>query len=460
MKRPEITIPTVLGLLMAVSGLVTGIWLVANQVRERGVASAEETPQEVKITNISDSSFTVSWVTERATSGYVKYGEEQEEPELIVSDERDQQKGSVENYFTHYVVIQGLKPETGYEFEIGSGRNLYNLGEELYRAETAPAITETPDADVAYGKIITKNGDPAEGAIVYYQIPGAVLLSAIVKQSGSFVIPVSTARVTDLTEYASYDREKTTVQLTIQGGPMGMTTAETSTDNDSPVGDMALGGTYAFTQQDIVSNPLPTATPEPEIIGPPTSLSVLAPKSGEKLNSTRPQIIGKAPAGTEITIEIHSEALVSGIAVADDTGNYAYSVPMDIPAGEHTLTVSAVIDGLVQTVTKTFMVFAAGESFLPAFSASPSATMAPSPSATGGASPTVTPRVSPSPTAKPTTTIIPTTSPTLMPPTPTPATNSGLPKTGEVNTTWLILIAATGMIIAGSWSYTKARWGR
>lgn len=247
MKRP-VTIPTILGILVAVAGLVAGLWLVGKQVRQEGVASVEETPTEVKLTNINDTSFTVSWITEKAVAGYVKFKSDDQETDQVVSDERDQQKGSVDNYFTHYVVIRGLEPETGYEFRIGSGKSLFDQGGVSYRLETAPRLDQTPNADVAYGKISTANGDPAEGAIVYYQLPEAVLLSALVKPSGSWVIPLSTARTADLDEYVNYDLQNTASAIVVQAGPLGTATAQVGTGSDSPVADMTLGENYQFNQ--------------------------------------------------------------------------------------------------------------------------------------------------------------------------------------------------------------------
>ena len=153
-------------------------------------------------------------------------------------------------------------------------------------------------------------------------------------------------------------------------------------------------------------------------------------------------------------MEIHSDAVVSGISVADNEGNYSFSVPTDLAPGEHTVTVSAVVDGVVQKVSKGFVVYAAGESFLPAFSATPSATTVPSPLPSVRISPSVTPRVSP--TIKPTAgaTTVPTIKPTIWP-TPT-ATDSGLPESGSASGTWIILLAGLALMLFGVFGFRKS----
>ena len=75
MKKRELTIPTILGIITAIGGLVAGIILLNKPLRSLVGAAAEEAPSQIKMTNITDSSFVVSWITTKSTSGYVQYGE-------------------------------------------------------------------------------------------------------------------------------------------------------------------------------------------------------------------------------------------------------------------------------------------------------------------------------------------------------------------------------------------------
>lgn len=461
MKKRELTFPTLVGLIVAVGGLVSGLWLVQGQLRKSSSASVEETPKNVKITNQSDSSFVVSWVTDLATTGYVQYGEGEDGLEMIVSDERDLEKGAVEKYFTHYVVLQGLKPETEYNFKIGSGKSTFDLEGIPYKVTTGPRISQPPAADVAYGQVVTASKDPADGAIVYMQLAEGTMQSALVKPSGSWVISLSAVRKVNLTENLTYDLENGQVSVLAEGGPMGNASVMTTTAKDSPVPDIILGSGTTTASPDTTAAAVPSEG----------ELDVLAPNSGEFVNTSRPEIVGVAPAGTEVSIEIHSEAIIKGVSVADEQGKFSFSVPTDLPPGEHTITISAVIDGVVQKISKSFTVYAAGESSLPAFTATPSATLAPSPSATpkptSGVipqSPTATPRPSPTlnptPTTKaPTPTAAATPKPTLAP-TPTPATpvqTSSLPASGQTENSWVLGISGAMLIAVGWWWEKRMR---
>lgn len=451
------TIPTLIGIVVAIVGLVAGIWLLRDPLRTLVGASVEDTPQSVRLTNITDTSFVVSWVTAKSTSGFIQYAEEsQADPDLVVSDDRDQEKGEIGNYFTHLVTIRGLKASTAFSFRIGSGKSIYDQSGNLYQVSTGPALRNPPAADVAYGQVNNSAGEPADGAIVYINLTGVVPQAALVKSSGSWVIPLSTARTTDLGSFAAYDKQNTSEDIFVQAGPAGTATVTTNTSLDSPVANITLGQS----QNQTVASPdtttlIPTPTPvtvtetaskfSAIALDPATevtvegSLTLLTPQSGEKVNTAQPVIMGTAPKNAKVTIEIHSDAAITTEVRADASGNFEYTVPKNLDPGTHTITISSVINGVVKKITKSFVVEAAGESVVPAKTATPSATLTPSPSPT----PTPPPAGGPSPT------------PTAVPRISIPSTASGIPVSGDLTPTLLLLILGIGLVFVGSYSYTK-----
>lgn len=426
MRKRELTIPTILGILTIIGGLIGGVVLLNKPLRNLIGASPEETPKEAKITNISDTSFVVSWVTDKSTSGYVQYN-----GGLVVSDDRDQQRGEIGNYFTHLVTIKALKPDTSYSFKIGSGKSLYDNSGKSYQITTATTVSQVPAADVAYGQVSTASGDPVEGAIVYLSLPGAVPQATLTKPSGSWVIPMAIARSADLTSYAAYDREKDKVEITVQAGALGTSVINTTTGITKPVANIILGENR--------SGETPTATP---VAGSKFSqgtlatdtgetLIILTPKSGEKVNSQKPEIMGKAPAGSEVTIKVESSRVFTETLTASENGDWTYSVPENLDPGVHTITVTSIIDGVTKTIKKSFTVEAAGISNAPARVATPSATLVPTPKATPKPSPTIAPRVA------------------------YPSTESGTPQSGSLTPTLILLILGAGLVLAGATSYRK-----
>ena len=107
-------IPTIIGIFILVFGLAAGVLLVRNQNFFRLGASAEFAPKDVRISNITDSSATVSWITDKETSGFVKWGEGQDSLDKTELDELASQS------FTHTLTLRNLTPQTTYSFKINS----------------------------------------------------------------------------------------------------------------------------------------------------------------------------------------------------------------------------------------------------------------------------------------------------------------------------------------------------
>ncbi|MEK7163638.1 MAG: fibronectin type III domain-containing protein [Patescibacteria group bacterium] len=377
MRQRPITIPTLLGIFVAIGGIIAGLLLVKNPTYLGISASGEEIPIDVRVSNISDNSLTVSWTTAKATSGFVKYND------LVVSDDRDQERGNIGSYFTHIVSLRGLKPSTNYKIKIGSGKSI-NEGQEVM---TGPTLRNPPPADVIYGQVNTLGGDPADGALVYVQIPGIVPQVALVKASGSWVIPLSLARTTDLTSFAPYDPQTSQINLFVQAGPLGTSTKLLSLADARPVPPIILGESRAESR-DVQSPVLETETKSKfteSSLDPSASIK----ESKIKLNSIKPRVEGEAPAGSQINIEVNSENQIKATVKADSLGKFNYKIPEGLEPGEHTITVSTLVDGVMQKVTKSFIVEAAatGTTTVPNFTATPSAKLKPSPT------PTPVPRV-------------------------------------------------------------------
>jgi len=441
MRKPDFHFPTLLGILIASVGLVTGVVLLKNPLSSLVGATPEEAPKKVKMTNITDQEFVVTWVTDKALTGFVQYGESSN-PDLVVSDDRDQSSGSVGSYFTHFVTIKNLQSSTKYNFRIGSGKSLYDQQGELYQISTGPQLSDAPAADVAYGQVNTTSGDAAAGALVYIHLSGMIPQAALVKPTGSWVIPLATSRTTDLTSFAPYDKITDKLEIFVEGGILGTSQLTVTTAEDKPVSLITLGTNQIISVEPTIDPNLPSKFVGAAIAAPATEtakLTILIPKSNESVNSTQPEIVGKAPAKATIEIEIHSNEIITDTTVADANGDWSYSIPAGLSPGEHTITISTLVNGVIKKVTRSFVVQAANESNAPAFSATASATLAP------------TTQPTPSPTKKltPTSTVAPTIAPRVS----YPSTESGVPNSGNLTPTILLAILGIGLISAGIISY-------
>lgn len=204
MKVPRLSVlekkfPTVIGLTILLGALVAGIFFIGSGP---GVfsprATPETTPSQVKITNITDSSFTVSFLTTDITAGFLKYGTSANALKSQASDDRDQLTGNVGTYTTHHITVRGLQPNTSYFFTLGTGStSSFDNNGQPYTIKTGAKVSGSSLAQTIYGTVLTNASTPAEGSMVYITIENSQELSALVRSSGTWAIPLAQLRSTD-----------------------------------------------------------------------------------------------------------------------------------------------------------------------------------------------------------------------------------------------------------------------
>src|SRR3989338_1032939 len=100
------SIPTILAVAILLVGIADGVIFIRNKQIFDIYALNEASPKNVRVTNIKDSSFTISWTTERKTSGFVRWGKT--EPFLNRTSLNPSKKSS----HTHFINVEGLSPKT------------------------------------------------------------------------------------------------------------------------------------------------------------------------------------------------------------------------------------------------------------------------------------------------------------------------------------------------------------
>lgn len=426
-------------------GIVAGVFLIKNTSNWFFRAGPGEVPKQVKITNITETGFAVSWITDSQTSGLIKYGLSNSDISFSAADDRDQLSGKTGNFFAHHVSLKNLKAATVYYFKIMSGENDFDNNSQPYQVTTAPAISvPLPPNDITYGTIVGQDGSPAEGTIVYLVLANANTLSALTKSSGSWVIPLSIARSSDLSSYVSYDRDASVEEIFVQGANLGTATAVATTKYDSPLPNIALGQSYDFRKGgQEKATPTPTRGPSGRFsaqdfsgVGSSANLTITNPSQGESVNTKTPEIIGTGPASEKLTIIVNSQDAIEDEVTIGSDGKWNWTPPSNLTPGEHTITVS-LADG--KTVSRRFTVLAAGDSNLPAFEASASATPTNPPTPTATSTPISTSAASPTPTS----------TPTVAARTSRPSTEGGIPASGNLTPTFIFFIMGTVLMLLG-----------
>ena len=199
---------------------------------------------EVRVTNVRDTSFTVSWLADVETVSEVRYGTDPANLNQTAYDDR----GAGTSDDTHHVTLQGLTPETTYYFDVVSGSTTDDNGGAHYSVTTGPLV-DLPTVDTIYGQVFKEDGTTlAEGTIVYITLRDAdggdssgeaAPLSALVDSSGYWYTNLGNARTADLSGYFDYT-DGDWVLLKAQGAADGLSCLAVATTEDTPVVPIVL----------------------------------------------------------------------------------------------------------------------------------------------------------------------------------------------------------------------------
>jgi len=495
-------IPTILGLSILVVALVAGLLFFSSGT---GVfaprATPQTTPKSIKLSNVTDSSFTVSFLTDESTAGFVKYGTETDSLGSQASDDRDQLSGSVGTFPLHHITIRGLQPNTTYYYSLGTGSqaSFDNQGQP-FTVKTAQRAGAPSAAKTIYGNILNENGGPAEGSIVYISVDGVGEMSSLVKGSGSWAVPLSNARVSDGSTYAEISDE-TTLTLRAQG-PKAQQKSEltTTVSQAQPVPPITFGQDPSLAAAPVIeevvdeteaSDEVPMdelvddssdasssaeaddgantgglselanqVTPETATdsgtasSSASTSDSVLDLQKGnnQEVNTTQPTITGIAAPNVVVTISVHSDTQIEQQLTTDASGKFVLDIAaleQQLEPGEHTIEYSYTDPSTGQTITKSYTFTVAGTSaqLAAANTSGTGGTNSPVPFGSGNPFPIggATSSASPTPAA--------TMSATPSARTSQPSTASGIPVSGSVGTTMALVIGGLFFTITGLWSF-------
>jgi hypothetical protein len=454
-------LPSLFGFLFLLLAIGTITWMSRNTILFGTKAAADNTPKDVRITNVTDTTFTVSYITDDSVLGSIKFGKAGQTDQVAL-DDRDTSGGSKE-YTIHYITVKNLDPATKYTFTITSGSEIFSNNTAPYEVTTATQLIDQLPDEVAIetesttlkGKVILDDGSTPTEALVYVSSPDSQLVSTIVKPDGSYTLNLTNLRNKNLSESIGLEVD-TVLQMQIIDATKTSDISVLYSQTD-PVPLITLSKNYDFTLSDEPLSPSPvasgSATPseeEPEFPtteqGTSTGPQILTPDEEQEFKDQQPLFRGKAVPNETVTIIINSEHTITATVTADSKGNWQYRPDEPLEPGTHTITMRTVdASGLMRVITQSFVVYAEGSQFTEP-SISPSTSTTPTPTTKPTATPTAKPTNTPAPTT-PGTTATATPSPTkTATPTPTKivastisATTPPIPVAGNTSLTLTIL---------------------
>lgn len=410
MKR-EIRIPSILGLLVFLLAIFVGIYLVSKPVAFKSKASGDCQPIGLQITNLTHTSFDISFITTAWCLSAVN-----------IDGRTIHNIRSTDPQRVHYFQINGLAENTSYTYSVVSGELQIDKDDWSVKTANKPK-SQLPTSNLAWGKVLNPDLSPAADTIIYLTIPGAMPLSSFVTSSGNWNISLANSFTDQMDDWFT-PPDNLDEDIIVISADGQVTQVVNTTSNNNPVPDIIIGqDTLNFVDTRPVSGQLTS----PDSSQSQLELTVANPSEGDILSSSTPDIFGTAPIDSIIDIRIETSTSAAGQVTPSPDGSWHWSPTSSLGPGEHTLVVTA--SG--QTIIRKFVVnpFSDGLTFSASDSArpnSPTPTSIPTPPP-----PTVTPTSIP--TTAPTPTIV-----SLQQPTPTP----NIPVTGEFTPTILTMLSA------------------
>ncbi|KKW10300.1 MAG: hypothetical protein UY49_C0027G0002 [Microgenomates group bacterium GW2011_GWC1_49_7] len=439
-------IPTLLGIILLV--LTVGAVVAGFETYSRSVATASGSirPDQVRITNVTDTMFTVSWTTELPATGAISLSSPKMNARVIFDEQDTIKQGK---YTTHSVTFRSATPDTEYAVTILSNGKKHVDEGKPFQIQTAQSLSTSGTAlDPAYGTIVTADNQPVRGALVYLTVERSQTLSTITKPSGTWLIPLNLIRTEDLSSYLPVT-ERMTETILVRGEGTE-TTAQSDTLNDSPVPDMSLGKTYDFRRlnakapgTEVAIRPSttnPTGSPQPTpaaVLGTSTAkpsniVALTIPAQGAALPTATPLIQGTGIPGKTVSITLGITNPIGGSALVARDGVWTYTPPRALAPGKQSVTITTQnSSNKPVAITHTFEILKSGTQVLG--DATPSATL--------------------TPTATPTATLAATSSAT-----PTPESTLAaqeVPTSGNQLPTIILLLLGIGLMVGGGIAFIK-----
>ncbi len=409
-------LPRHFGLIVLLLTLGTIFWLSRNVVIFQSRASLGNTPKDVNISNITENSATISYITDSSVVGSVSYGKTSSLDQVAL-DVRD--TGSPTQHAVHYINISGLEENTKYFFSIASGDKVFQNGNVPYEFKTATIIQGGESKTLKIGGKATLDGTKAPTeAVMYVKSDESQLTSALINPDGGYKLEIKKLLKTDLSGIFDY-KEDSIFKMSINDS-LAESNITFFANYAASIPPIILPNNYDFTISQASATVSSESAKIPEFpvleVGTETSLGpqILNPTSNEKFEDQQPLFEGRALPQSDVEIIIESEDPITTTVQADESGNWQFRPDTKLTPGEHKITIKTLnAEGILQTLTRSFTVNAQGSQFVE-----------PSVSPTSGV--TMTPTASPAPTISiatptPTITILPTATvqPTIPPITPT-----------------------------------------
>lgn len=357
--KRDIRFPTLAGITILLLAIVSGVILVKSKQIFRIGATPDMLPKDVRISNISQDSFTVSWTTNKETKGWIKYGTSLSNPDQTGLN-NEMEEGNI-----HWVNVENLQSDTKYHLKIVSDGYEFDYNGIPWQTETIKNTSTVPDSVLATGKILSESGTPVINALVYLTAGGGSTLSTLSDNNGDWLITMSQSWDSTLSSFLNIEKD-TLLEILVQAEPDKTALAQIYAEAANPVPYIHIGETHNFKS---VSPPQSANAPLATIEIPQSDINRSKPQSQEnsevKINYPSPNeivlttkffIVGSSPPNKVINLSLEPVGTTKRVQSNND-GYWEMSPTERLPSGNYQIFASW-LDGdrKLQEVATSFII--------------------------------------------------------------------------------------------------------
>ena len=225
------------------------------------VNSAGVVSGTVRVTNVTDQGFVVSWLTTGEVTGAVRYGQNPNSLTAIAQDE------IITTSRTHHVTLGDaeLLPDTRYYYDLLTSEGVDDNGGVHYLYATGPTLSLPFTRDYVYGQVVSTTGTELPRSIVYWWLqdndgagrPGLSQPRSVLAEAAAWWnFDTGSMRQGDLTGYFEYVTSTALIKLAVQGAPDGWA-------NDSFPINLGANRTVTVAAGTLAPPPAPSPVPTP-----------------------------------------------------------------------------------------------------------------------------------------------------------------------------------------------------
>jgi len=199
-------------------------------------------PKNVKITNVTQNQFAISWITDEDEIGYIIWGTNTDSLSERGLDDRDNIYGTPTiKDDTHHITIatSTIAATFTYYYQIVSGTQTSELGSITTGANIIP-----PSGEGVYGYVYKWGPLPATGTIVYFYLEGSASTSAlrsvlIISPDGGWAEFLGNFRTLDLSNFFTYS-DNDDLCIYVEGATDGTASLRLKISESKPTPDIII----------------------------------------------------------------------------------------------------------------------------------------------------------------------------------------------------------------------------